>query len=389
MPKSKRSGSKSKSKSKSTKCKPGELLRKGFRRKSYVRSEYTRGDGTVVPASHVPGSVVPATCVPDTGKVGRGAKELPPLDDELHLSKFGYALSKPDNERKAALRKASKQFGVRKVMGHLNLIRNYQAMPENKAKFTEDVEYMKDLYDPIRKGKRAPKYDVWADPDDKERYRNKNNRKKSKSKSKSKSSKSKRNQRGGDDTDDDSDYVVDYLPLPKPELIAMSTVINQKKICDDNGCETIDYVYESHNVNGKKIVYYTLDEKDAEDVLQLDQLYYDSDITLDEVKNNISKNRGYMIGVKVDDELEGYCQFSALDNNEVKINWFCANKGFGSTLYVFIEKYFRMNNYVKIIITVSLEGSYSTRRLNFWYAKGFTTENISMDKAQMRMVKDI
>ena len=391
-------------KSNKTKCGPGEILRKGYKRKGYHRNEFTRKDGTVVPASYIPESTVPPTCVPDFGKVGRGKKTLPPLDDKLHLSAYGYSIHKPEPLRRAALRAASKDNDVLMVLRRLNLIRNYQPIPENKEIFTRDVEFMKDMYDSYRKTpRRAPEYKVWENENDLDRWRNMNNRAKNSSKS-NRQTKKKRNQRGGIDeqifidpitpigSDDStiSDDVVENISLPEQHIIEIDTVIDRKEVCDFKGkCSASNNIYEMHEVDGKQVLYYTLDEKDVNDILKLDLLYLDSDRTSDDVLQNIQSNQGLLIGIKVDNKLVGYCQYKPLENMDVKIVWFCANKGFGITLYVFIEKYFKMNDYVRIILIVSLEGSYATKRINFWFHMGFTTYETLPEKKKVYMEKFI
>ena len=395
-------------KSNKTKCGPGEILRKGYKRKGYHRNEFTRQDGTVVPASYIPESTVPPTCVPDFGKVGRGKKVLPPLDDKLHLSTYGYSIHKSEPLRRAALRAAAKDNDILMVLRRLSLIRNYQPIPENKEIFTRDVEFMKDMYDPYRKTpRRAPEYKVWENENDLDRWRNMNNRKNYRSKNSSKSNrrtKTKRNQRGGDDEQtfidpitpiefDDStisDDVVDNINLPEQHIIEINTVIDRKKVCDSKGnCIDSNNIYEMHEVDGKQVLYYTLDKKDANDVLKLDLLFLDTDRTSDDVIQNIQSNPGLLIGIKIDGKLEGYCQYKPQGNMDVKIVWFCANKGFGTALYVFMEKYFRINNYVRIILVVSLEGPYATKYINFWYHNGFMTYETIAEKKKVYMEKFI
>src|SRR5690606_16657634 len=121
-------------------------------------------------------------------------------------------------------------------------------------------------------------------------------------------------------------------------------------------------------IDGRIVEFSTLEDSDADQILALDVKYLDSDADINSTLNKIRDNPGLLIGIKIDDQLEGYCQYNPLENNNhVKIVWFCANKGYGTLLYKFMEKYFKLASYTKIFIIVSLEGSYATTRLNFWY----------------------
>jgi hypothetical protein len=493
------------------KCGPGEILRKGFKRKGFERKEFTRKDGTVVPLSYIPQTTVPPTCVPDFGKVGRGRKTLPPPDDLIHLSTYGYSIHKPESVRRAALRAAAQDFDVLLVLRRLNLLRNYQAIPENKEIFTRDVEFMKNMYDPYRKTPRkAPAYEVWENENDLERWqnitnrpktkKNRNNRRKFKqyktqrggngantssssddvvenitlSKTKDNlvdlssynysihkpesvrrralhaaaqdfsvlpvlrhlttlrnyqsrpenkeiftadiefmnnmydtnrynypKSKQYKTQRGGNDillqdpitsidtnTSTTSDDIVENINLPETN-IEINTIIDRQKVCDAEGnCGVSNVIYEMHEIDGKQVIYYTLDEKDVDDILQLDKIYLDPNRTRNDVVQNIINNKGLLIGIKIDGKLEGYCQYDPYENMEVEILWFCANKGYRTALYTFMENYFGLSNYTRIILNIDLEKSHSAELINFWYAMGFKTYEALSDK-KMHMEKYI
>jgi len=349
---------------KSNNCGPGEIKKKGFKRK-----EYQRKDGVVVPATNVP-----PTCIRDVGKPGKGPKTLPKPGDKIHLTNFGYGIHKPTNERRRALRKASQKYGILPVSQRLNLLRNFQYIPENKEIFSRDVEFMKKMYEPFRKSPIR---------------QSSNNRSKSE------------NQRGGDtlfqdpltssetDTSETSDIVIDNIELPERRVVEVN-IIDRQKVCDSEGvCGVRNIVYEEHTVDGKKVVFYTLGEKDVDGILVLDKKYLDSDSDKNSTRQKITDNRGLLIGIKVDNVLEGYTQYEPLENLETKIVWFCANKGFGTPLYTFLEKYFKMNDYTRIIITVSIEGSYATRRINFWYGMGFSVYETSPIEKKVQMEKNI
>lgn len=338
------------SKKSNNNCEPGEIERKGYRRKGYQRNEYVRKNGTVVPASYVSAANVPSTCINDLGKPGKGPKTLPKPGDKVHLTQYGYSIHKPTNLRRAALRAATKDYNTLVVLRRLNLLRNYQAIPENKEIFTDDVEYMKKLYSNIRRTK----------------------------------PKSGSKQHGGIPYEQNNiqDPMTSDIDSPNERMIEVNTFMNMETICTDKSkCSTKSIIKESHTVNGKQVMYYTLEEKDAEQVLELDQMFLDSDLDKNAVVQKIINKSGLLIGIKVNDKLEGYCQYEPVNNTSVKIIWFCANKGFGTPLYTFMEKFFKMNDNVKITLVVSLEGTYSTKRLNFWYAMGFRTyETLSTEK---------
>jgi len=178
-----------------------------------------------------------------------------------------------------------------------------------------------------------------------------------------------------DDDQTSSDNIVDYVYLPETKF-KLNNVDNHS-------------IYESHTVNGLEIVFYTLTESDVDDVLQLDKLYLDSDQTRESVSQNLSNNKKLLIGIKEGGHLQGYCQYKSNEDKSVKLIWFCANKTFGTPLYIFMEKYFEKNDYNKILITVSLYGQFAIRRLNFWYLVGFLTYDINQAESKIYMSKQI
>jgi hypothetical protein len=85
-------------------------------------------------------------------------KVLPPVDNSnIHLSDYGYSLSKSKTSRKGSLKRASKKEGTLPVLRRLNLIRNYTAVKSNKTKMTEDVDYLKKEYAKEKKSKKLKK----------------------------------------------------------------------------------------------------------------------------------------------------------------------------------------------------------------------------------------
>ena len=86
-------------------------------------------------------------CKKDIGKKGKGPKTLPPISDDISLSRYGYSLSKNDKKRKTSLNKASKKHGTLTVLRRINLIRNYsKAQKKNYQVLSEDLEYTKKKY---------------------------------------------------------------------------------------------------------------------------------------------------------------------------------------------------------------------------------------------------
>jgi NDP-sugar pyrophosphorylase family protein len=112
-----------------------------IRRASYIRKSYTRKDG-----SKVKGSKVKSSLIKDQGKIGKG-KKLFEIKDKGFLTKNGYSLKKPIEERKKSLRRASKEKGMLPVLRHLNAIRTLQKNnPENFNKLDKDVKFVQKEY---------------------------------------------------------------------------------------------------------------------------------------------------------------------------------------------------------------------------------------------------
>lgn len=330
------------------KCGPGEIMREGFRKKGHKRNSYTRGDGTRVNASEVSETYVEPTCIKDRGKPGKGPKTLPVPGDIIKLSKYGYRIHKSDRVRQRALREASKDFDVLPVLRRLNLLRNLQAITsDSKEIFNEDVEYMKKLY---ARTKRREQME----------------------------------QRGGNDpfTLDDtsseiSDRVIDKITLPERREIEIRKMENRKEICDDQGnCTVEGSIRESHTVDGKKVVYRTLTAKDTDQILKLDQICVDSSTGKKSIEDKIKSNPGLIIGIEVNDVLQGYCIYRSKDSKKVNIISFCANKGCCTPLYIFMERYFKTFGYNKINVVLE-QGSITTKLCDtrFWENKGFIKNN--------------
>ncbi len=120
------------------KCPKGQIKRKSYSRKSSRSGKISR---------------VASSCIEDVGAPGKGLKTLPRLSEDVHLSKYGYSLKKKASSRRASLKRASRDIGTLPVLKRTNLIANYTAVPENKAKLRADVEYLKRQYSKEKKSK--------------------------------------------------------------------------------------------------------------------------------------------------------------------------------------------------------------------------------------------
>ena len=390
-------------------CGEGEIMRKGFHRKGFQRRSFKRKDGTVVSPSYIPGAYVSPTCTKDMGKPGKGPKTLPRPDDLVHLTKYGYSIRQSETNRRAALREASRKNGTLLVLQRLNLLRNYQPVPENKEIFTDDVEFMKEMY-----------------------AKEKAKRQRKQSGSKNSSQRKSKNQRGGvylfgepsdgdgvDTTSETSDEVVDVINLPEENLIEINTVVDREKICDADGkCGVRNKIYESHRIDDRDIEYYTLEEKDVRDLLEFDTKFLDPNATTESTLLKIKNNPGLLIGIKVDGILKGYCQYDLATlkrgseslgedlamlkrgseplgedlatlkrgsdpggNRKVQIKCFNANKGYRTALHDFLERYFQSMGYEEIKIDLDMQNKSTKDNLNFLNQKGgfIINELIPMD----------
>lgn len=356
-----------------SKCGPGEILRKGYHRKGYERRSFERSDGTKVPATYVSDAYVPPTCVPDQGSKGYGPKTLPPLGMDIHLSNYGYSIHKPANERRAALKAATHDYSTLSVLRRLNLIRNYQAVPENKEKFSDDVKYLQRQYANTRRSRpNDPELlSIWE-------------------KSQSNRRRGSKSQHGGANVTSDAP-VSDIGPTSatSPGLGERALEIEQK-VCTNGKCVTKVKIFEAHNVDGKNVVFYNLDENDIDAVVELDKKYIDADQSRDNISERIINNSGRIIGVKVDDVLQGYCLYDIAAKDTAQIIWFTANKGYGKILYLFVERFLKRNGYNRIIVIITLDGAHTINRLNFWYSRGFTAfEDHIADSKQIYVQKYI
>lgn len=324
------------------KCGPGQIEKKGYYRKGYQRKSFTKKDGTVIPPTYVSAAIVGPTCIKDVGKPGKGPKNLPMPGKEIHLSKYGYGIHKSQAQRRAALRAASNDYNTLVILKRLNLLRNFQGIPENKEIFSSDVEYMKKLYSKIRRTK----------------------------------PKNKRSSQIGGDSD--------------AKQIETTSKISSSHVCNKDGkCETKTIIYESHIVDGKQIVFYTLDEDDAHDVYELEKKHCKTDKIEEDILNMIKKYKGHLIGIKANDKLQGYCCFESKDESKVEIKWSCVNKGYETALYTFVERFFQKNNFDEIITKIDFDDSNFTKKLNFQYGAGFVAFDSSEYDKEIYFRKEI
>jgi len=69
-------------------------------------------------------------------------KVFPKFDQKIHFRDFGYSTKKTEKMRHAALLKAAKKFGERKVLQHLNSARNYRTDPKSKMVMATDIKFL-------------------------------------------------------------------------------------------------------------------------------------------------------------------------------------------------------------------------------------------------------
>ena len=280
----------------------------------------------------------------------------------INLTAYGYSLKNNSVSRHNSLRLAIIKNNLPIVYHDLYLLAHDSSDLKNKQIINKDIMYMKKLHKKIKKI----------------------------------------HQKGGllnnkSDTDDEFELVN----LPEEKISTKKIIvqtINQNTNCDPNGkCHIKNTIYEKHQFDDREIIFYTLTIDDADQIHELDIKYLDSDQTIQQTREKIDKNPNLLIGIKSNGILQGYCHYKFFtETNEanetenfVKIVWFNANKSYGTPLYKFMEKYFLINGYNKVILTVSLKGSYAIRRLNFWNKMEFETKNINNTHNEIYMSKII
>ncbi len=126
--------------------------RSGYHRKGYERKAFTEHrDGHIIhePSTHVEATHVPATSfeIRDRGRPGHGPKTLPMIKHPAKLTKMGYHVDKPAEERHEILRSAVKKHGKRSVEGMLQIQWLYRRNLHGKEgeagrKFAEDRHWV-------------------------------------------------------------------------------------------------------------------------------------------------------------------------------------------------------------------------------------------------------
>lgn len=287
------------------------------------------------------------------------------LDNKLRLTSYGYNIHKSDALRQRALQAASVDNNPLIVLRKLSLIHDHQHIPAYKEIYSRDVGYMKNIYSDYK--------------------RKINARDNIKLQSQIGSAQYLSEEIGQDTVDVDQDNNNNNVIMTE-----INTIVDRQKVCDADGkCGVRNVFKETYTIDGKTVQFSTLDITDADQILDLDIKYLDSDTDMNTTIAKIKDNIGLLIGIKIDDKLEGYCLYDPLENNQVKIVWFCANKGYGTLLYKFMEKYFKLAGYTKILIVVSIQGSYATQRINFWNKVGFRTYESIPEKYKIHMEKNI
>lgn len=122
-----------------------KITRKGYTRDRHWRKPYTRKDGTEVKGAWVERTTVPETKIKDIGAKGKGKKVVPIKPGKL--TKYGYSISKPAKVRRAALRKAAKRYGARKVWYMLHgmvVMRSGKGKPRTGRRATERKKFEAD-----------------------------------------------------------------------------------------------------------------------------------------------------------------------------------------------------------------------------------------------------
>ena len=129
-------------------CRSNEFIQSGGCPKGTIlRKEYKTSKGTIVPSK----------CIKDRGQPGKGPNILPPIDNEITFSKFGYATDKSANNRHMSLASAvnyyvknknlEKRKAALKVLRRMVLIRTYNKSNKKLHKImTNDVKYLQQKY---------------------------------------------------------------------------------------------------------------------------------------------------------------------------------------------------------------------------------------------------
>ncbi len=344
-------------------------------------------------------------------------------NEKNHLKKYGYTHRDSQAERLESLRSVAADYEIQLVIRNLNSLRNKQSDRNVREIYEKDIKYLKDSYQaniyPNQTGgiddanipvfavggkkynydKKSSSSSILPEIDSEIKVsdfifdlNNKTRRKVHRMKTYKKLDEmipsahkhlpnSNPNQMKGGADSSSADTQIELVNLPEENI----TVVGSESKLDNNVIKNT--IYEKHKINNHEIIFYTLTDADIDHVHELDLAYLDSDQSIDMTRKKIKKYATKLIGIKSEEKLQGYGQFEPSGNSEVKIKWFCANKTYGTPLYKFMEKYFFTNNYTKIILSVSLKGSYAVARLNFWNKMGFKTDKIDISSNTIFMSK--
>lgn len=296
---------------KQPKCKKGEILRDGYHRKGY-----TRKDGTKVSAADVP-----STCIKDRGAKGKGPKILPEPDPDIHLSEYGYRVHESKTNRRAALRDAAEDMGALPVLRRLNLIRNYQAIPDIKDTMSEDVRYMSNLYAKEKK------------------------------------------QKGGDVVEERYDV---------------------KEICESDGvCHVKKTVYEKHVVDDKEVVFESLTADHVDEINAYAPVADKSILRKRLEKDHYIgiKINGKLCGFFNYIDEPNYDN----NKKVAFIVDFKADPSSSAILGVFMNKYFKKNHYDTAFVRIMMDDIHAVKEINLWYALGFHVAKINKETHEIFM----
>lgn len=263
-------------------------------------------------------------------------KILPKIDDKIHLTNYGYSISKSDRVRHRALNNACRDNGILTILKRLNLIRNYQSDSITRAIFGEDVDYLKNKYKKSKDMSRILDRDL---------------------------SNSKEDESNNDDVSID---------------IEIEDEIGKGEINEENKFDNEIYnefeIYEQHTINDTILTFRTFKKQDLENIKKHSKIEFDNSYI-----DNIDLNTSIILGVEKDNNLNGY---SIITNNNGtrQIIKFDVIKSYRSIFYSFIEKCVEKNGTLRIFVECNLFKNESEIYLNFWYTMGFLSYKVEKDK---------